>query len=178
MSLQIDDVMTWMRHLEDRPYLESQFLDVNMRLFRSSKGYRRIILEICKELRVLALSELEGYGWPFGISGANTGIPLNIIGRVLYRGTKRANCQIMINPCILGYSNARHLAQSNCGSIRLVKPLTIRRYDWVLVKWFDEEGLSHTATFTQSMGGDTIQHEVDHNRGVLITEREAVPGVS
>jgi len=170
--MKVDDVLTFIGYFEDIPYLTSQFLDVNMRLFRTSESYKKIILVICNEIKFLALSYHEGYGQPFGMSGANIGIPLNIIGIVHNRKTFKADCEIMINPEIMNFSKTKTIALSNCGSIRLEKSIQVYRYDWVEVAWFDEKGSRKHKVFTKEQEGFTVQHEIDHNQGILITGRE------
>jgi peptide deformylase len=61
---------------------------------------------------------------------------------------------------------------SNCGSIRLEKPIKVGRYAEIEVEWYDEEGKFHKEWRNIETGSLTIQHEIDHNLGILITERQ------
>lgn len=166
------DFITHIGNREDVPFLRIPLFDVNMRLFASSEGYRNLILAACSYIKRLALESYEDYTQPFGISGANAGIPFNIIGYVVGRKTTRPCCRLMLNPKILAYSQETHVALSNCGSIRLPKPIKVRRSNQIQVRYFTEDGLPERLWFTRPSHGDTIQHEVDHNRGVLITDIE------
>lgn len=107
----------------------------------------------------LATSTREGYKTPHGYSGANAGIPWNIIA--LADGT------IMINPRITWHSEARKTSLSNCGSLTLKKPIKIWRYANVRGEYFDIQG--NPSTFEGYL--PTVQHEIDHNNGILITDR-------
>lgn len=168
------DLLTHIDNPEDLPFLRTPLFDVNMRLFHGSQFYQTMIRNICRELKTLALSEYEDYSRPFGMSGANMGLPFNIVGYVVDRdgtgGMGMAHCRILINPKIHETSSTTHVARSNCGSIRLPRPIRIRRWDWVDVGFFNEAGEPRREVFLQNRNGDTIQHEVDHNRGILITD--------
>lgn len=166
----VDDFLTYVARREDLPYLRSRLLPVSMRLFESSHRYRNIVWACCEYVRSVALMELEGYGLPYGMSGANLGLPFNIIGCVVGRGGPNARCHIMINPEIVEYAGTLRYVQSNCGSIRLERPLEVQRYSTVRVRYFDESGAKQERLFDVSEGAYTIQHEVDHNLGILITD--------
>lgn len=60
---------------------------------------------------------------------------------------------------------------SNCGSLTLEEPIKIKRYEEVRVQFFDENGEFHDENFSRRQCSLTIQHEIDHNLGILITER-------
>jgi len=158
---------------EDSRYLREPLYHVNMRLFRTSEGYRKVVDAACAHIRWLCLANLGGYKLAHGMSGANAGIPWNIIGVARERGTPRAWCEIMMNPRIVQASAEMIESQSNCGSINLPEPITVRRHAWVDLEWFDEAGEFHAKRFSREDGGLTIQHEVDHNLGVTILDRRA-----
>jgi peptide deformylase len=161
-KLRHEDVCTLLRNGGvERDILTRKGFDVNMRLFESSPGYRDIILEVVSYIKRLATTEREGYKKPHGFSGANVGIPLNIIA--LADGT------VMLNPTYYPTRTDTRVSVSNCGSLLLEKPITIRRYAEVRVKWFDLDGRQQVKTGYYP----TEQHEVDHNNGILITDREA-----
>ena len=88
------------------------------------------------------------------------------------RGTNEAFCEIFINPVVLAKSPLPIVSSSNCGSIRLKKPIKVSRPEWVQVSYFNEGGNRHCEVFHRENGGLTIQHEIDHNLGILITDRE------
>lgn len=167
-----EHILTHIDIPEDKVYLRTRAFPVNMRLFKHNQDYCNIIHQCIGLIRKTALSEFDFYKKPHGTSGANLAIPFNIIGIVKNRGEAKEYVQIMINPSILGYRGKMVESKSNCGSIRLEVPITINRYEVVDVTWFDEEGIERAATFTKDNGGFTIQHEIDHNNGVLITDRQ------
>lgn len=166
-----DDFITYIKNKEDIPYLRTNLLNANMRLFKTSAPYREIILQCCSYIRFLALTEMNGYKKPHGMSGANAAIPFNIIGIVRNRGQKDEYCQIMINPHIIEYLGDEVLSESNCGSIRLEKPINVRRRESVFMEYYDETGQGYRSPFTRAQESFTIQHEVDHNKGILITDK-------
>lgn len=52
----------------------------NGEAFGGYKIYREVISKCCDLISIAAGSEMEGYKKPHGMSGANVGIPFNIIG--------------------------------------------------------------------------------------------------
>ena len=170
--MKIDDEITFIHHSDDKPFLKSKLFDVNMRLFRSSPKYRDLINHCCANVKNNATTHFEDYKDPHGMSGANCAIPFNIIGIVRHRGKFNQYVQIMINPVRLECGGKRVSALSNCGSIRLKEPIVIKRREEVKVHWFDENGNPRSQWFNRSEGALTIQHEIDHNLGILITDIE------
>lgn len=172
--MNIDDFLTFIGNEEDVLYLKTMLLDVNMRLFNNKKNpnYRRIVQGICRYLAGIAVKEMDGYKKPHGMSGANIGIPFNIIAIVRERNKRNEYAEVMINPTIIGYEKVEIPSQTNCGSIRLKDPITVMRYSTITLKWHDIDGVQKVASFNRENGGFTIQHEVDHNLGVLITDKE------
>jgi peptide deformylase len=174
-SLIIDDEITYIGYEEDILFLRTKLFNVNMRLFATSFGYAQIISNICEHIKWLAVTEMEGYKKPHGMSGANAGIPFNIIGIVENRGKVGEYCRIMINPEILEYSKEMVQTSTNCGSIRLKKHINVLRADAVYVKYYTQKGEEERKWFTRKQGSFTIQHEIDHNLGILITDKEIKP---
>jgi peptide deformylase len=170
----MNHISDWLTHIdnkEDQPYLRSKLLDVNMRLLRANGDYRELVLMACNHLKNHCLMQLEGYKLPHGTSGANLGIPWNIIAIARNRGRHDAWAEIMINPMICKYCGTQEEASSNCGSIRLENPIKVLRYPAVIVSWFDIGGVARKELFTREQGSFTLQHEIDHNNGILITDR-------
>lgn len=156
---------------DDIPYLKTKLLDVNMRLFHSCLQYKALVLKACEHIEECALHKADNYSHPYGFSGANAGIPWNIIAIVLNRGKSWASATVMINPVITQYTGEEVEATSNCGSVLAAKAIHVRRNSVVHVVWYDEDGCRCEGHFGRHSGGFTIQHEVDHNNGVLITDR-------
>jgi len=170
--MKINDYLTYINTPGDVIHLKSKLLPVNMRLFKSSHQYKYLIREICRYIKSLALIKFDDYELPHGMSGANVAIPFNIIGIVRSRGKHNTYCEIMINPDIIEWRDDNNFAMnSNCGSIRLKEPILVSRASNIKVLWYDENGKSHTKWFNIKEGGATIQHEIDHNNGILITDK-------
>lgn len=165
------DCITHLNNKEDLVYLKSKHFPVNMRLFKTSPKYKEIILQQCAYIRDLCLYEKEGYKKPHGMSSANAGLAFNIIGFMRHRNTPDEYCQIMINPVITKYSGELVTSLSNCGSLTLDESISVKRFSDIQVEYYDEDGVFHTRYFPRTKGSLTIQHEIDHNQGILITDR-------
>jgi hypothetical protein len=166
------DYCTHISNPEDLDILGRKLFDVNLRLYKSAPEYRKIVNQCCDYIRWNAQTPKEGYKAPHGFSGANGGVPFNIIG--LADGT------VWVNPTYVNIGTDTRESWSNCGSLTLRSPIRIQRYSKVLItgyKWSAdtaEDGLQINLQ-QQSLKGyyPTIQHEVDHNNGILITDRRA-----
>lgn len=153
---------------------------VNIRLFFSSSKYRNVVLGITRYMSDLMNNDYDDYAGLQGISGANIGVPFNIVG---IRSLKNINDNsivvmkgdiwFLINPKITEKSVGTHMVESNCGSIRLPKKIKVKRHDWVNVEYYDLSGENRKIKIGGAMGC-TLQHEVDHNLGILITDKDAV----
>ena len=163
--------ITHIDNKEDIPYLRNKLFDVNIRLFNSSTEYRGLINRACDHIGWLCMTKMQGYKLPHGMSAANAGIPWNIIAFALNRDTKNAYSFIMMNPKILKREGAIVDTESNCGSLTLERPITIKRHEKVFVGWFDRDSKYNEKYFDRDNHGFTIQHEIDHNLGILITDR-------
>lgn len=166
------DYVTHINNKEDLVYLKSAHFPVNMRLFKTSEEYRKLILLQCSYIRKHCLETKEGYKKPHGMSSANLGLSFNIIGITRNRNTNREYCEIMINPSYtpieeLGYN----ISNSNCGSLTLDKPIKVKRWQQVEVVYYDEVGRHLKAIYDAAECGNTVQHEIDHNLGILITDK-------
>lgn len=160
------DYVAHISNEEDIDVLTRPLFDVNMRLFKTSPDYKAIIANVCRYIRWSCLTKKEGYVQPRGMSCANMAIPFNIIG------VKRGHlCTIMINPKIIRYYGKVIQTNSNCGSLTLLQPIPVNRYEFIDMTYYDEVGKKWKETaIGRYDGGFTIQHEVDHNRGILITD--------
>ena len=153
------DVCTHIRNAEDRDILTRKGFDVNLRLMRTSPQYREIVLSACRYILELATTTREGYSQPYGYSGANAGIPWNIIAN--------RNGTLMINPHILAASGRFRVHSTDCGSLTLEKPIYVNRCREVTIEYWDM-ALTH---FIVTGHYPTEQHEIDHNLGILIWDR-------
>lgn len=166
------DYITHINNEEDVIYLRSKLLPVNMRLFYTSPQYKAIVLQCCEYIKFLCLSKMDGYKKPHGMSGANAAIPFNIIAYCVNRGTQNEFINIMINPIITQKYGNTIQSLSNCGSLTLEDAIVVGRSEWIIIKFYDEEGVNHEMRINAANYGKTIQHEVDHNLGILITDLE------
>jgi peptide deformylase len=165
-----EDYITHINNEKDLVYLKTKHFPVNIRLFKTSEQYKNIILQQCNYIRELCLDIKEGYKKPHGMSSANAGLSFNIIGITMNRNKPNEYCNIMINPKIIHKSQSKIISFSNCGSITLEKPIQLERYSNIRVEWFDENGEYQNDWFNREQGCLTIQHEIDHNLGILITD--------
>lgn len=170
-KLKFDDFVTYTNNEEDVPYLRTKLLDVNLRLLKSSIPYKNLVNLACEYIKFMCSNEMAGYKKPHGMSGANLAIPWNIIAYLENRDKQYEKCIVMINPKIINYLGNILIASSNCGSIRLKDSVPVERYERIDLQWFDLQGMEHRRILDRDMGSFTIQHEVDHNKGILITDR-------
>jgi len=69
------------------------------------------------------------------------------------------------------------LVESNCGSLNLEESIPVERHESVTVKYypFPIEGEEYAAEFhlpiVETFTSGTIQHEIEHNNGILITDK-------
>lgn len=145
--------------------LHRRGFEVNIHLFKKSFGYRHLILSTIDYMKEVIQKSFVDYNKIKGISGANIGIPLNIVGI----GEKDTTF-FMINPHIVSESRKTKIVKSNCGSIRLQEKIEVKRYEWIKVEYYDTDGGKRRDKFDGAFGF-TLQHEIDHNLGILITDK-------
>ena len=176
---------------EYKDYLHRPLFDINIRLYRSSRTYKIIVNRVIGYTASMFDREFHDYPEIKGVSGANLGIPFNII--VVRCKDDEDNkgiptgLRIMINPEVLKQSGKSRKIKSNCGSLVLDEPIEIVRRTKVKVSY-------HGATYKLNTYGSrdfhtvkvgpkrtkwfnapesfTIQHEVDHNNGITILDRQ------
>ena len=146
--------------------LHRPLFNVNIKLFINNERYKKTILDICDYMKLVITQEYENYQKLSGLSGANIGIPFNIIALV-----KKDEVVCMINPSIVKMSKQTRMIKSNCGSLNLKDKISVSRREWVDVSYYDIFGRHNQERYTIANGGATIQHEIDHNRGILIIDR-------
>ena len=158
MTTEHEKNCTHMKYPEDRDILTRPLFAVNMRFFKINPEYKKLVLACCEYIKLRATTTREGYTKPYGFSGANAGIPFNIIA------TREG--LVLINPKIIEALGSKE-SLSNCGSLTLEKPIKVTRYECIKVSYFDLAGIQ------QEIEGylPTIQHEIDHNNGILISDR-------
>jgi peptide deformylase len=164
--LRISDVLI-QKGEEYDDYLYRQLFNVNIRLFNSNRNYKDIIVKVCEYMENILKQDYSDYGKLAGLSGANIGIPFNI---VLVIVSNKVN--VLINPIITKVSKKTKSLQSNCGSLNLPAKIPVKRREWIDVSFYGIDGNHYNERFQADAGGSTIQHEIDHNRGILITDTE------
>lgn len=167
----------------DRKILHNELFQVNMRLFNSSYPYQTVISNIVRYMINILDMKFEDYPEGKGISGANIGIPFNI---VVVRLPKQKfltplkkffgvgkRYLVMINPRIMAYGPETSIKKSNCGSLLLKEKIAVERWEEIVVYYYNMKGKIIREKFEMPLAS-TIQHEIDHNKGILITDRAAL----
>lgn len=172
MALKHEDVCTHIKNPADEDILTRKGFDVIVRLYNTNPLYKGVVDAACSLVLYGATTTHEGYKTPHGFSGANGGVPFNIIA--LADGT------VLVNATYTPVGTAKALSDSNCGSLTLAKPIRIER--WARVKidgyqWLNAGPRAGGPTLKRldaALVGyyPTHQHEIDHNNGILITDLE------
>ncbi len=167
------------QNLTDLDILRRRSFDVNMRLYESNAEYQSIIGKIVNFMGRMICMKFDDYAELKGMSGANIGIPLNIIAvkaksrRGLPKklvGTEFPEVFFFLNPKIVEHSKKTTVVKSNCGSIDLSSAVKVVRYDWIDLEAYNLVGEKELERYGRPLSF-TIQHEIDHNAGVLITDK-------
>lgn len=170
---------------KDTRFVVARMFPVIIRLFKSSGTYNKIILDSLDYMMEITTKKFRDYPEVKGISGANIGIPFNLVVikickigdrvpedlkglTIRYKGY---NFLHMINPKVTDHSLKKFRTETNCGSVRLEKPIYVSRFRWVEVTFTSRDGNIRRVRIEKPITG-TVQHEIDHNNGVLITDRE------
>jgi len=160
-------VLTSITNPGDIDYLKSKLLDVNIRLYEAEQDYRELVESSIGLIVYRLNSEYEDYSNPLGMSAANCGIPWNIISFI----GEKDEIEVMINPSITR-SSGQKTVLSNCGSLRLKEKIPILRYEAITVKYYCPLRNRYVLKTFAGRIASTIQHEIDHNNGILITDRQ------
>jgi peptide deformylase len=142
---------------------------VNIRLLKNNPSYRSLVETIIFHMLGVFQTNFDNYVELKGLSGANVGIPFNIV--ILATENEPL---VMINPKVVKESKDTKTVVSNCGSINLTEPIKVKRFKEVKVKYvpFNQKGTSLFSTVEKIFNISTVQHEIDHNLGILITDKE------
>lgn len=151
----------------DTEILHHKVFDVNIRLYNKKGQYHFIIQLIVKYMSKIERMEFTDYSKIKGISGANIGLAVNIIGVM-----RDKEMSFFLNPKITKKSDKTLVITSNCGSIRLSERIKVKRHKWVEIEYYDLDG-KKTVRRCAGTFGYTVQHEIGHNLGILITDVEA-----
>lgn len=147
---------------EQGEMLHRKLFDVNIRLYNKNKIYRALVLDTVQYMVKLCDCEFSNYAKLKGISGANVGIPFNIVV---------VDKMVFLNPKIVTYSSDTKVINSNCGSLRLPSKVNVTRSKSITVAYVDPyDGSQKTERYSGAIGS-TLQHEIDHNNGITILDR-------
>jgi peptide deformylase len=152
---------------DETKILRGTMYNVPMRIYRNSKPYRKLIKSVVKRMKKIVKKGFDDYPIVTGVSGANIGIPLNII---VVKDLSDGKMVAMINPKIIKRSQTRRDSKTNCGSLLLEERVVVRRHDMVKIEYYDMKGKTCVETFRGQLAS-TIQHEIDHSNGILIIDR-------
>ena len=149
--------------------------DVNPEMFRKNDKFRKTILGIVDYMITILQTDFDDYSKLKGISGANVGIPLNIV-----IVSDNDLIRVFINPKIMKTSRSKISVLSNCGSVNLPKSIKIERYSWIQIEWININGKRQEKKFVvgkyennkRSNISLTLQHEIEHNKGILIIDKK------
>ena len=158
-------VQDHMEEEDNSSYLHVPLFNVNTRLYKTSRPYKEIISNIIEYMKSMFDMKFSDYGGLKGLSGANIGIPFNII--VV---SEKYNLIVMINPKIIDVSSSKTTRKSNCGSLRLSKSIDVMRHNVVRILFLDTDMEEHIIPISGPVGS-TVQHEIDHNNGITIEDR-------
>lgn len=152
---------------EDRIFLSRKSFNVSIRLLKLSQEYKKLIHQICSHIAYCCeLSRKK----PLEItvfSGAEAGIPFNIIAYNLKEETL-----VLINPEIKRHTGNLNIIKSNCSSVDLAESINVKRFEFIDIFYYDIEGNYHEMFGIGKLrGGFAIQHAIDHNNGILITDK-------
>jgi peptide deformylase len=154
----------------DKTILHKPVFPVNMRLFKTSPFFRQLIMDIINYMdsHLNMTSFEDSTGAPMGISGAKLGVPWNIIG---YKN--KGKNKFCINPKITRYSADKIETDTNCGALRLKANIKVLRANLIDIEYFDLRGQrTIEKNIGRYEGGFIIQHEVEHNFGICINDKE------
>jgi peptide deformylase len=142
---------------------------VNIRLLKNNPSYLSLITSVISHMLDILETDFDNYAELQGLSGANVGIPFNIV--IL---TTDNEPLVMINPEIIKKSKDTKTVTSNCGSINLAEPIKVKRWKKVRVKYvpFNVSKTNLFNVIKKSFNTGTVQHEIDHNLGILIIDKE------
>lgn len=142
---------------------------VNIRLLKNNPSYLSLIRSVISHMLDIFETDFDDYAELQGLSGANVGVPFNIV--ILTIDNKPL---VMINPEIIKKSKDTKTVTSNCGSINLTESIKVKRWKKVRVRYvpFNVSKANLFNVIERSFSTGTVQHEIDHNLGILITDKK------
>lgn len=158
---------------DDSEILIRPCFPVNIRLMRTNVGYFNVVAQVINHMKGVIQTKFSDYTALQGISGANVGIPFNII--IIYYDGKLLT---MLNPVIISKSKETKTTLSNCGSINLKEPIKVTRHISVTVRYVPFIDASCLEYEEKVFKSGTVQHEIEHNLGILITNKKEIKNES
>ena len=153
--------------------LHRPLFQVDPNLFMTSRYYQNLIFTTHDALLSMFAYSYVDYDTLKGVSGANLGIPFNMIAVPIDKKiTVCLNPKYEVDP----KDRSTRVVKSNCGSLRLKNKVACTRFNSVIATFyvieFDTEPITIKKVVKTLKGaeGSTFQHEVDHNNGILITD--------
>ena len=164
------------RELHD-DVLHRPLFPVHTHFLRNNNAYHDVIAKIVSYMVLVFKQKYANYDKLQGLSGANVGIPYNIV--IITKKSHPDGYIVMLNPTIIDKSRDTTYVESNCGSLNLPEKIKVKRYKEVTVRyvqWPGEDNPDYeiATAFEEKVEifkGGTVQHEIDHNQGILITDR-------
>jgi peptide deformylase len=154
---------------EESDALRHELPDVNIRLFNNNESYRKLILHAIEYLEWHLKCIFEDIGSTKGVSGAVLSIPWNIIAYKDQTNTTR----VCINPKITNESLSKVITKTSCGAFSVKNNIYVKRNSTIDMEFYDVNGHKVIQKgITKDMGGYSIQHEVEHNQGICIVDKQ------
>lgn len=113
--------------------------------------------------------EYEGAGLAAPQVGENTRIIAVSFRKEDGNKIKRVGDTVMVNPQIIGKSDAMIVSEEACLSLPKLSG-EVLRHETIKVSWEDLQGKKHTDKFS-GYNATIIQHEVDHLDGILYIDK-------
>lgn len=163
-----DFVLQFYDQNDQSDMLSRQLFDVNIRLLKTNPVYKTLIwLNACYILWVLS-REFTDYKDIKAVGAATVGVPYNIVA---FRQADN-KMRTLVNPKIVDASTVLISAKTNCPALMLEESIETKRPSWISIDYHDTDGNVYKAMkIERHQGAFSIQHEIDHNNGILITKR-------
>lgn len=185
--MDIKDNLMQISYEDESSFLRSILFPVSIRLLHSNREYAQLIQTSILYMVKMGTKTYDNYPTIRGISGANCGIPYNIV--VIWVKWEKEKiklsqeivdefeydfkgnpCIVMLNPNIISFSLKTFTTLSNCGSLCLKTPISVVRHEWIEVEYYTITGEKRKNIFRRPICG-TLQHEIEHNLGILIIDK-------
>ncbi len=158
-----------------RSILRTPAAPVSMRLLLSSPGYKKVIESALQHMNGVLDESWSDVNKQRAVSAPILGIPLRIVIVIRNDNTRIT----MLNPVIIERSETLVHVSANCGCIRLKTDVSMKRYEWVIVRYLDQSGAIFTTDkLYRGTTGLQAQHEIEHLDGILLTDRYVEQGNS